>query len=549
MPTRSDKVAAPDYFKILEEGPFAGIRFPYYSAKANALYIFRELLHSFLITHPHLDHLSALGVNTPALELGREAKAIVALPPTIEAIKNHIFNDSIWPNLSDENHGVGFVTYRRLTEGGNLRFGSGDARGYVSVCDGLATKCLAVTHGKCARRNHSMSHQRGDSSAWFGNEYQFPPRRMSRMSDDHNGFFAAMAQQQGYNGGMHVPNQMQIPPGPMTPGIGGSGSVVGDKDFQNEPVTSSAFFIRNDVTGKEILIFGDIEPDSVSMAPRTHLVWDEAAPKITNGTLKAIFIECSYDDSVRDSDLFGHLCPRHLIAELESLAKRVMAQRERKNEIQPRNSILSPILTGINLREPPTQADMIRKRKRDLNGDSTGLGEAEASPRQRATDPPLFHSLNQYVGTKSTPSSNRRASREAALSNLSPVQRPITPSKIPRHVQFQGSPRMHHAFSQSLSDPDALAEPHGVPLLDGSSSQASNTGAPQSLPPVAEDQPLEPLPEPLKGVSVHIIHVKDTMVDGQQPGEVIAKELKAYNDPLKLGCTFDVTDCAESIWV
>jgi cAMP phosphodiesterase len=146
MPIRSAKVAEPGYSKLLEEGPFAGVRFPYYSAKANALYIFRELLHSFLITHPHLDHLAAMGVNTPALEFGREAKAIVALPPTIEAIKTHIFNDSIWPNLSDENHGVGFVTYRRLTEGGNQRLGPGDARGYVSVCDGLATKCLAVTH-------------------------------------------------------------------------------------------------------------------------------------------------------------------------------------------------------------------------------------------------------------------------------------------------------------------------------------------------------------------------------------------------------------------
>ncbi|RMZ78277.1 hypothetical protein DV737_g3953, partial [Chaetothyriales sp. CBS 132003] len=133
MPMASEAVPEPGYSKLLDKGPFKGIRFPHISAKANALYIFRELLHSVLITHPHLDHLSAIAINTPALEYCREAKAIVALPSVIDAIKDHIFNDSIWPNLSDEGNGVGFITYRRLIEGGNPRLGYGEARGYVNL--------------------------------------------------------------------------------------------------------------------------------------------------------------------------------------------------------------------------------------------------------------------------------------------------------------------------------------------------------------------------------------------------------------------------------
>ena len=288
MPLRSEKVPPKEYFTLLEEGPFAGLRFPHISAKANALYIFREILHAFLITHPHLDHLSGMAINTPALEYGREAKAIVALPSTIEAIKTHIFNDWLWPNLSDEGHGVGFVTYRRLIEGGNPRLGLGEARGYVNVCEGLATKCWSVSHGKCHRRSHSISHQHGDSYGYMS-DYNFPSRRLSRISDDH-GYFSVVGQQHSQNAGAYAPGHVQVPisAGPVTPGIPGNvASNHLDSAHMFEPVSSSAFFIRNDVTGNELLMFGDVEPDSVSLSPRNHVVWDDAAGKVAEQTLKS----------------------------------------------------------------------------------------------------------------------------------------------------------------------------------------------------------------------------------------------------------------------
>lgn len=43
--------------------------------------------------------------------------------------------------------------------------------------------------------------------------------------------------------------------------------------------------------------------------------------------MRAIFIECSYDDSVADEYLYGHLCPRHLIDELKVLAQLVIKSR------------------------------------------------------------------------------------------------------------------------------------------------------------------------------------------------------------------------------
>ena len=240
MPRVSEDIPPRGHSRTLDHGPFQDIKFPHISARANALHIFRELLHSVLITHPHLDHLSAIAINTPALEYGREAKAIFALPSTLDAIKNHIFNDFIWPNLSDEGHGAGFITYRRLIEGGNPRLGHGESRGYVSVCDGLTAKCWSVSHGKCRHRGHSISHQRGDSFGYGGNDYNFPSRRMSRISDDH-GYFASMSHP--------PPHNHTYPGGPgsqaPTPGVHGSQAPAGvDGGQMFDAVTSSRFLYQ-----------------------------------------------------------------------------------------------------------------------------------------------------------------------------------------------------------------------------------------------------------------------------------------------------------------
>jgi hypothetical protein len=86
---------------------------------------------------------------------------------------------------------------------------------------------------------------------------------------------------------------------------------------------STAYFIQDKTTLREVLIFGDVEPDSISIHPRNQYVWNDAAPKIAEGRLKAILIECSYNDARPDDKLFGHMNPRHLMQELCVLARGV----------------------------------------------------------------------------------------------------------------------------------------------------------------------------------------------------------------------------------
>ena len=531
MPLRSEKLPPQGYSRILDNGPFAGLRFPHLSAKANGLHIFREILHGFLITHPHLDHLSGMAINTPALEYGREAKAIVALPSTIEAIKSHIFNDWLWPNLSDEGHGVGFVTYRRLIEGGNPRLGLGASRGYVNVCDGLATKCWGVSHGRCHRRAHSISHQHGDSFGYMA-DYNFPSRRMSRISDHEHGYFAAVQQQQhSQNASAYVPPQA-IPMSaiPATPGVPGGQMASSHLDSAHmfEPVASSAFFIRNDLTGNELLIWGDVEPDSVSLSPRNHVVWDDAAGKVADDRLKAIFIECSYDDSTRDMDLYGHLCPRHLVAELTFLAHCVINRRKHKTS----NGVTAtegPVLAKVveepskvldmSMRQPPTPSEMKRKRKRALNGDLA------ITPELGPThfDAPVSPIASGYVGTRSVSSTRRKQSHEPRESNVG-LPPPATPGRG-RNVSFQTGPVAPH-----IGNPTTTHQ-----------RSASLAGA--------VTHPVEKLPEPLKGVTIHIIHVKDTLMDGPPQGDIIVGQLRTLGHEAGLGCEFNVTNCGDSIWV
>lgn len=170
---------------LMREGPFKGLELPFETAGANAAHIFREIIGAVLITHPHLDHVAGLAINTPILEAGSGPKPVAALPSVLTAIKNHMFNDVIWPNLSDEDGGAGLLTYQRLVEGGNPRFGSGDGRGYVRACNGLLTKCLSISHGRCKQRFNpdSGSHHR-IGSAMVADQLMLPSRAISADHTD-----------------------------------------------------------------------------------------------------------------------------------------------------------------------------------------------------------------------------------------------------------------------------------------------------------------------------------------------------------------------------
>ena len=129
---------------------------------------------------------------------------------------------------------------------------------------------------------------------------------------------------------------------PLTHGLTKTGSVY----------ESAAYFLRNNVTERELLFFGDVEPDSISSKPQTINVWNAAAQKIPH-TLASIFIECSWASDRADNLLFGHLNPVHLVDELVILALEVYKV---KNNLKSASVVIAGGGAG-----PDTRA---RKRKK-----------------------------------------------------------------------------------------------------------------------------------------------------------------------------------------
>ncbi|KAL4941739.1 cAMP phosphodiesterases class-II-domain-containing protein [Aspergillus oleicola] len=365
----------------LTAGAFAGLDVPHQGAEANAVHIFRNIIGSVLITHAHLDHVAGLAMNTQLLTVGTEPKTVAGLESVIWALQTHIFNNVIWPNFSNENGGIGCLTYQRLPDGPGA-MGSGEEAGYQRACEGLLTQCFAVSHGKYATPDNSEGVEPENETG-------------SRKSS------------------------------PRAPGQ------------SYTTVDSSAFFLRDQKTGTEIIIFGDIEPDEVSISPRNRRIWEAAASRFVSKKLRAIFIECSYTDAISDVKLFGHLCPRHLTTELAVLADCVAKAK------------------GMQL-------SSAAKRKRDSKAGSS-------------------------------------------------ADEPSTKTRRGRTGRSSESSRSRHERQES---------------------------------PVGDRFVLE---NPLAGLSVYILHVKENLDDGPYPGDKILEELKELGASAGLGCDFYMPYRGESI--
>ena len=499
----------------LTSGPFADLELPHASASANAAHVHRSLIDTYLITHPHLDHISGFIVNTAGLP-GSRPKRLAGLPSTIAAFKTHIFNNVIWPNLSDENNGAGLVTYMRLVEGGSPAFGDGDGKGYLEISDGLAVKIWGVSHGHCIERHvhrgsaastrygsvdaSSVPPSLGPTAMGMGSGPQLLSPRAFPRHNSSAGFNTNSQQQQSpqhqqqrdqQNGG-----QQGVVPG-STAASGGSRTRAGSVPGAIPPTTdsvcvydSSAYFIRDVVTGREILIFGDVEPDSISLSPRNQQIWQEAAPKIAAGKLTAIFIECSYDDSQSVDRLFGHLTPRFIVEEMTSLAGEVNLAKmsgfhrpEAKNGSTPRESV------------GPIGSD---KKKRKREGDEMTLAR------------------------KATVQTRRAASVSAASQKRSSVDEPVSPTTV------------RPSFGSSSQSDDLSA---------GESPHIATPTAQFTLGDV------ETAPFPLKGLKVVLIHLKEKLDDGPHIGQIILDELLERESEAQLGCEFIVSHSGQSLYL
>ncbi|TQS32805.1 hypothetical protein Golomagni_06869, partial [Golovinomyces magnicellulatus] len=435
----------------LTSGPFKGLELPFSSPSANAGHVTRSLVDTYLITHPHLDHISAFVINTAGLP-GARPKKLAALPSTIQAFKTHIFNNIIWPNLSDENNGAGLLTYMRLVEGGSPALGEGEGKGYMEVCDGLLVKTWSVSHGHCIEKHSHRGSSASSASPRFGSHdgSSQTPRRDMHSYPALQGTPKAhsLISQNSFNSGSPV--------------------IAAEQD-RICVYDSSAYFIQDQTSRREVLIFGDVEPDSISLSPRHLMIWQEAAPKIASGSLAAIFIECSYDDSQSNDRLFGHLKPTFIIEEMKALAGEVEIARKIRS-IENKKRKRTSVDEGPDPRRNP-------------------------SIKSESMDDPI------------SPKSIRPSMRPGDL--IPKVQDPDTPHLATPTAEM------------SLQDLEAATLP----------------------PPVSSI-----VTQPLAGLKVVIIHVKEKLMDGPNPGDTILEQLLEYEQSAQLGCEFIISKNGQSFY-
>ena len=101
-----------------------------------------------LLTHSHLDHVAALPLMVDAIASQRSGPLKVhALGKTIEALKQHIFNNIIWPDFTTiPSVEAPFVSFHEIRVGQTLQFGDK----YVEVLPAVHTvpaAGFAVTAG------------------------------------------------------------------------------------------------------------------------------------------------------------------------------------------------------------------------------------------------------------------------------------------------------------------------------------------------------------------------------------------------------------------
>jgi cAMP phosphodiesterase len=317
----------------LSSGPFQGLRIKHRNPSANALDIVKDVIGTHLMTHPHLDHISGFVVNSSGFNPA-ERKILAGMPTTIEAIKKHIFNGIIWPNLSDENDGFALISYLRMIPGGSSMVANG---GYVKLADGLEAKGVYIAHGHCSERhfrepetlsNHSLSPRISHS-----------PQQPSSARSIHSYSSQNLAQDCTPSECHHILPEVQS----LSQSLGGK--CITD---------STAFFIRDTASAQEIIVFGDLESDSISGKDLNRRLWIEAAPKVFAGALKGLVIECSYSSGRPDFLLFGHLSPIYLFEELQVLAGLV---EESKAQVQ-RSQQIGHSHTSATARKGPRPASL-----------------------------------------------------------------------------------------------------------------------------------------------------------------------------------------------
>ncbi|OWB76611.1 phosphoric diester hydrolase activity protein [[Candida] boidinii] len=216
-----------------------------------------NLISSYLITHVHLDHISGLVINSPIFQQNSK-KLVYGSEFTINSLKENLFNDKVWPNLYSNSKGS-LVNFK-----------------VIEKDEDVSMDVLENTTKEIIDENHNSNNNNNNNEKWI----------------ELNRFFKV--------------KYFEVNHGLMN-----------DETIYN----STAYLIKSIETSKLLLMFGDVESDLVSKVPKNYLIWKYISKYILNKSLSHMIIECSSVNLPPGVPLYGHMTPKNLFYELNSLRR------------------------------------------------------------------------------------------------------------------------------------------------------------------------------------------------------------------------------------
>ena len=267
------------------------------------------------------------------------------------------------------------------------------------------------------------------------------------------------------------------------------------------------------------------------MTPRNLRVWDLAAEKLFAGKLRAVFIECSFDDCQPDEFLFGHLTPTHLAAELTTLSKSVILLREAAERDQEA-ALDRPGRVVLEDSEVESEEDM----------------ELRLSAKKRKRTSMSYWNEDHEITARRWNNPHRLGGSDTK-GNRPQFLRPDTPNVEGLHLDANGgvSPR------SMAADPGGATRFENIPTFSIDSESQT-----QAEPRV--EKPKCPAPNrswsgkdvyslPLEGLLIVIIHVKDTLEDGVDEKAHVHEGLLKLEEERQFGCKFIMATKGSTIFV